>query len=279
MFQNTRELSADKLKEYAGKLGLDVARWEKDMNAPETQSQVDKEMQEARAADVQGTPTIFVGGKRLQNRSADGFKQMIDAALKEKGDKRRGSGFGRRGLVVRAHACRPEARACGYWHSGVTLSPVLPLPDRHRMTSVSWSAFPSMLLPSMKFLIGTAIQLDTAVTSLVDTVVQHLVDRDVVQVGVIELDTVAGVPGHQIHRDEVLFGSRIDEFDAVVTIVPGRVHDDGAVLDARARADAISGVLEHEVLAHLVFPAPVKLDTFIVPRHAVAVRRRRTSST
>jgi protein-disulfide isomerase len=84
MFQNSRELAPDKLKEYAGKVGADVARWEKDFNAPETQQQVDKEMQEARAADVQGTPTFFIGGKRVMNRSVDGFKAMIDEELKKK---------------------------------------------------------------------------------------------------------------------------------------------------------------------------------------------------
>jgi protein-disulfide isomerase len=84
MFENNRELTPDKLKEYAGKIGLDVAKWEKDVASPEVQAQVDREMQEARAADVTGTPTIFVGGKRLQNRSPEGFKQMIDEALKAK---------------------------------------------------------------------------------------------------------------------------------------------------------------------------------------------------
>ena len=82
MFENNRELTPDKLKEYAGKIGLDVAKWEKDFASPEVQAQVDREMQEARAADVTGTPTIFVGGKRLQNRSPEGFKQLIEEAQK-----------------------------------------------------------------------------------------------------------------------------------------------------------------------------------------------------
>jgi len=85
LFQNSRELAPDKLKEYAAKIGLDVARWEKDMNSPETQQQVEKEMQEARAADVSGTPTFFVGGKRVMNRSFEGFKQLIDQQLSQKG--------------------------------------------------------------------------------------------------------------------------------------------------------------------------------------------------
>ena len=85
IFKNNRELSYDKLKEYAGQVGLDVARWEKDYNSSDVQQAIDKELADGRAADVQGTPTFFVNGKRVANRSLDGFKQMIDDALKAKG--------------------------------------------------------------------------------------------------------------------------------------------------------------------------------------------------
>jgi protein-disulfide isomerase len=85
MFKNMRELGPEKLKEYAGTIGLDVPRWEKDMASPEIQKQIDDEMKQGRDADVQGTPTIFVNGKRLQNRSMDGFKAAIDEAMKAKG--------------------------------------------------------------------------------------------------------------------------------------------------------------------------------------------------
>jgi len=84
LFENSRDLAGDKLKEYAGKVGLDVTRWEKDKEAPDVQQQIDTEMTEGRSADVQGTPTFFVNGKRLMNRSFDGFKQMIDDAIKAK---------------------------------------------------------------------------------------------------------------------------------------------------------------------------------------------------
>ena len=81
LFANARELTADNFKKWAGELKLDMAKFEKDMASPEVQSQIDKEMQEAKAADVTGTPTIFVNGKRLQQRSFEGFKAAIDAAL------------------------------------------------------------------------------------------------------------------------------------------------------------------------------------------------------
>ena len=81
LFANQRELTADNFKKWAEEIKLDVAKFEKDMASPGVQSQVDKEMQEAKAADVTGTPTIFVNGKRLQQRSMDGFKAAIDASM------------------------------------------------------------------------------------------------------------------------------------------------------------------------------------------------------
>jgi protein-disulfide isomerase len=83
LFKNNRQLSYDNLKEYAKQIGLDVPRWEKDYNSPQVQAEIDKDMALARQSAVQGTPTIFVNGKRLMNRSVDGFKQMIDAQLKK----------------------------------------------------------------------------------------------------------------------------------------------------------------------------------------------------
>jgi protein-disulfide isomerase len=80
IFENQRQLSPEKFTEFAEKLSLDVAQFQKDMESPETLAQINREMQEGKAADVTGTPTIFVNGKRLMNRSLDGFKQMIEAS-------------------------------------------------------------------------------------------------------------------------------------------------------------------------------------------------------
>ena len=88
MFQNNRELGFEKLKEYAGKIGLDVARWEKDYNSPDVDQQIQKEMAEGRQADVSGTPTFFVNGKRVMNRSFEGFKDVVEASLKGQGEKK-----------------------------------------------------------------------------------------------------------------------------------------------------------------------------------------------
>jgi protein-disulfide isomerase len=81
LFANSRELTPDNFKKWAQELGLNVAKFEQDLASPDIQAQVDKDMQEARSAEVTGTPSIFVNGKRLQQRSFEGFKAAIDAAL------------------------------------------------------------------------------------------------------------------------------------------------------------------------------------------------------
>jgi protein-disulfide isomerase len=80
LFKNQRALGADQLKDYAKQIGLDVPKWEKDMNSPEIADQISAEGKEAQTAEVRGTPTIFVNGKRVNNRSVEGFKQLIDEA-------------------------------------------------------------------------------------------------------------------------------------------------------------------------------------------------------
>ena len=48
------------------------------------QKQIDDEMKLAQASQVNGTPTMFLNGKRVTNRTPEGIKQMIDEALKPK---------------------------------------------------------------------------------------------------------------------------------------------------------------------------------------------------
>ena len=83
LFKNSRKLQPEDIKKYAQEIGLDMAKFEKDMESPEVAKQIDEDMALARTVGVRGTPTIFVGGKRLMNRSMGGYKAMIDAALKK----------------------------------------------------------------------------------------------------------------------------------------------------------------------------------------------------
>jgi protein-disulfide isomerase len=71
----------------AKEIGLDMKKFSADMAAPETEKAVRDDLAAGRGADVGGTPTFFINGKRVINRSLDGMKQMVDDALKAGGKK------------------------------------------------------------------------------------------------------------------------------------------------------------------------------------------------
>jgi len=85
LYKSYTDLSAANIKKMATEIGLDVAKFEQDMNSEEVKKQVAEETQLGQRVGVRGTPTFFVNGRRVVNRSLDAFKQMIDEELKKKG--------------------------------------------------------------------------------------------------------------------------------------------------------------------------------------------------
>lgn len=79
---DAEKLSNELINNIAVKLKLDIAQFNKDMNSPEIKQMISKDLLDARKAGVTGTPTIFVNGKKLKNRSPEGFQAMIDQELK-----------------------------------------------------------------------------------------------------------------------------------------------------------------------------------------------------
>jgi len=76
------KLSDQVIRDTAVKLGLDMARYEADMNSPAIKQKISKDIRDAQKAGVTGTPTIFINGQRLKNRSPQGFQALINEALK-----------------------------------------------------------------------------------------------------------------------------------------------------------------------------------------------------
>ncbi|MCP4667072.1 MAG: thioredoxin domain-containing protein [Deltaproteobacteria bacterium] len=81
LFKNYDSLSHEKIKEIARELGLDEATFEKGLKNPGLMARIRRDMQDGRNAGVEGTPTIFVNGKRLRKRSMEGFQTLIDKEL------------------------------------------------------------------------------------------------------------------------------------------------------------------------------------------------------
>lgn len=81
LFENQRELSSEKIRELAGKAGLDLVKFDADLAAEATQARVDKDRKDGQALEVQGTPTLFINGRRFHESV-----QSLSKYLKEELD-------------------------------------------------------------------------------------------------------------------------------------------------------------------------------------------------
>ncbi len=84
LFANQKELSDARVEAIAQEIGLNMEQFTKDLKDPAIASLIDRDMKNGREANVQGTPTIFVSGKLLNQRSLQGFQQAIETELKKK---------------------------------------------------------------------------------------------------------------------------------------------------------------------------------------------------
>jgi protein-disulfide isomerase len=82
------QLNEAKLEEIAQKLNLEMERFRSDQKDPKIIQAIGSDVQEGFQAGVRGTPSIFVNGRRLKQRSMQGFQAIIDselAKLRQKG--------------------------------------------------------------------------------------------------------------------------------------------------------------------------------------------------
>jgi protein-disulfide isomerase len=84
IFENPKKLQDEDLKKYAKKIGLDMEQFEKDFKGEEVEKMVQADMAQAKKAKVTGTPTLFLNGMRVKNRSEEAMKKEIDTLLKRK---------------------------------------------------------------------------------------------------------------------------------------------------------------------------------------------------
>lgn len=80
-FANYNKLNPQKIDELAAEAGLELEQLKKDRKDPQLSARIKQDMDEGTAAGVRGTPTIFVNGRLLPERSLNGFRQLIDDEL------------------------------------------------------------------------------------------------------------------------------------------------------------------------------------------------------
>ena len=64
-------------------LNLDMPRYLASLKNPAIKELINRDLREGKLAGVTGTPTLFVNGRRVENRSPQGIQQMINQELKK----------------------------------------------------------------------------------------------------------------------------------------------------------------------------------------------------
>ena len=85
VFENYKGLNSEAFEQFALDLGLDLKKFEADRKSRDLADLVNADLQEGSRAGVRGTPSIFINGRRLNQRSLAGFSAMIDRELGKTG--------------------------------------------------------------------------------------------------------------------------------------------------------------------------------------------------
>ncbi len=87
LFKNYNRLNDKKIRDIALELGLDMVKFDKKTKDPLIQERISRDLRDGNRADVRGTPTVFINGKRLRDRTLPGFQKVIDRELQKQGRK------------------------------------------------------------------------------------------------------------------------------------------------------------------------------------------------
>ncbi|HEU4711624.1 MAG TPA: thioredoxin domain-containing protein [Pyrinomonadaceae bacterium] len=82
LFRNQSALGVDKLGQYATEVGLDRARFDASLASGKFAEKVQRDVMDARKLGVNGTPTLYVNGRRVSDNSYESLKSAIEAVLK-----------------------------------------------------------------------------------------------------------------------------------------------------------------------------------------------------
>jgi protein-disulfide isomerase len=87
VFANQSAIDVDSLKGYAGQLGLDTGTFDECLDSGEQNSEVEKDLEDARASGASGTPAFFINGELVSGAQPfSAFQEIIDAALAGEGE-------------------------------------------------------------------------------------------------------------------------------------------------------------------------------------------------
>ncbi|HEU4869374.1 MAG TPA: thioredoxin domain-containing protein [Pyrinomonadaceae bacterium] len=82
LLRNQSALTVDKLKGYASELALDRARFDSALDSGKFAESVQRDIEDGMKLGINGTPTIFINGRRVSAKGYDELKAIVDSAFK-----------------------------------------------------------------------------------------------------------------------------------------------------------------------------------------------------
>jgi protein-disulfide isomerase len=85
LFANNTALDRPSLEKYAQELGLDMAKFKADLDAQKYKDQIQADTKEGQAVGVNGTPAVFINGRKINGAYPwETFKKIADEELAKK---------------------------------------------------------------------------------------------------------------------------------------------------------------------------------------------------
>jgi protein-disulfide isomerase len=82
LFRNQSAVGTEKLRQYATEIGLDRARFDASLDSGKFAEKVQRDLVDGRKLGINGTPTLYINGKRIADNSYESVKSAVEAALK-----------------------------------------------------------------------------------------------------------------------------------------------------------------------------------------------------
>lgn len=83
LFKNYKQLNDQKIRDIARSLDFDEAKFEEMTKDSALQGRIRKDIIDGQRAGVKGTPTIFINGKLLRDKTLQGFQTAINKEMKK----------------------------------------------------------------------------------------------------------------------------------------------------------------------------------------------------
>ncbi len=86
LFKHYNKLNDQKVTEISTSLNLDADQLQREMSDPTIKAQINADLRNGSSAGVRGTPTVFINGKVLRDKSLKGFQRKINRAISKISD-------------------------------------------------------------------------------------------------------------------------------------------------------------------------------------------------